>query len=126
MFTKSLEDFKSYNLGDILGDPEIGIAFKWITGKDSSVNNYGFNFILGHCIVNQGKTHPVNSGESAMVVFILSGIASFKSKSSKFQVKTGDIIYICRGEICYVQNIGDTKLEFISCSDNKLNRFDVN
>ena len=126
MFIKNLEDIKSHNLGDILGDPEIGIAFKWITGKDSGFNTYSFNFILGHCIVDQGKTHPLNNRKSAMVFFVLSGIASFKSKSSQLKVKAGDIIYTSQGEICSVQNIGDTKLEFIICNDRQSNQCDVN
>jgi len=119
MLVQRWQEIEEYDLGSILGKPELGIKVKKITNRDTIGKFHKYNFDIEHYILDSGKSHAIHNNQYAMITYIISGIASFTSEDLITEAKKGDVVFTGNRELQRINNISNEPLEILCCIDHK-------
>lgn len=118
MIIQRIQDIEEYNIGILLGKPDIGVRVRRFTDKKIGKNYFGSNYSLEYYTIEPGTSYPVPVKSCNRIYIMLLGNVLFEGETDKGLAKTGDIIYIKPGEISSVRNTGDEQAEILCCADN--------
>lgn len=118
MLAKRLQDIEEYDLGSILGRPDLGVKVKRISENliDGKLLKYNFN--IEHYVLDPGKSCNMAHSQHAMIIYIISGTASFNGEDKTMEAKKGDIVYLRHRELHHIDNTSKEPLEIFCCIDH--------
>ena len=118
MLVRRWRDVEEYDLGSILGKPELGIKVKRLShGEDG--DTCGRSFEMEYYLIEPGKLYPVHKSQCGMINFVLSGTAFFITDSTQVEARKGDLVYTEHGELQYISNHSNEQLEIVCCIDGQ-------
>ena len=120
MLVRRWGDVEEYDLGSILGKPELGVKVKRLSHREKASNSYNHCFDMEYYLIEPGKAYPVHRNQRGMVNFVLSGVASFVTETSQIKAQKGDVVYTGNGELQYISNNSSEQLEimcYIDCQN---------
>jgi mannose-6-phosphate isomerase-like protein (cupin superfamily) len=119
MLIKKWQDIEEYDIGCILGKPDLGVKVKRISGNLTDGKSIKFNFNVEHYILESGKSYNVTNNQHAMIVYVISGIASFNGENHSTEAYKGDIVYLGYRELHHIDNISKEPLEILCCINSQ-------
>jgi len=119
MLVQRWQDIEEYNLGSILGKPELGVKVKRITNNVIRGKLTKYNFDIEHYSVEPGKSYTMSHNKHAMVIYVMAGDALFSNEKIKMRVNNGDIVYIKHKELNQIDNTSSEPLEILCCIDRQ-------
>jgi hypothetical protein len=122
MLVQKIQDIEEYNIGFLLGEPDIGVRVKRFTNRKVGEDYFTSNFSLEYYSVEPGKAYPVPNQGSNMIYILQSGNVCFEGEVARVFAGAGEIVYARLGEISSVRNSGAKTAEILCCADTKTNR----
>jgi mannose-6-phosphate isomerase-like protein (cupin superfamily) len=119
MLVQRWQDIEEYDLGSILGKPELGVKVKRITSNSIGGRLFKYNFNIEHYILESGKSYHMANNQHTMIVYIISGFASFNGETQSMQAEKGDIVYLGHKELQHIDNTSKEPLEILCCVDRQ-------
>ena len=118
MLVQRWQDIEEYDLGSILGNPELGIKVKKVTNQKTAGNLNKYNFDIEYYTLESGKSYEIHDNRYARITYIISGIASFSGEKLNTKANRGDVVYTGHKELQQIKNISTEPLEILCCIDH--------
>jgi hypothetical protein len=122
MFVQKVQDIEEYNIGFLLGEPDMGVRVRRFTNRKIGEDYFTCNYSLEYLVVESGKSYPVSNRGSNTIYILQSGNVCFEGEVSKVFAGAGEIVYARLGEISSVRNSGAKTAEILCCADTKTER----
>ena len=119
MLVQRIQEMEEYNIGFLLGKPDIGVRVRRFTNRKIGADYFASNYSLEYYTVEPGKSYPVPNRGCDTIYIIQLGSVAFEGKSNKVFAKMGDIVYTRVGEITSVRNTGTELAEILYCADGQ-------
>jgi quercetin dioxygenase-like cupin family protein len=118
LLVRKWRELEEYDPGSILGKPELGIKIKRLSNREGG-NTYRHSFEMEYYLIEPGKSCPVHKSQCGMINFMLSGTASFITENMKVEARKGDLVYTEYGELQYISNNSNERVEIVCCIDGQ-------
>ncbi|MEA2063490.1 MAG: cupin domain-containing protein [Gemmatimonadota bacterium] len=103
-------DYKSVELESFDVEGARGAGIRWLIGKADGAGNFAMRMIE----IEPGGCSPYHSHGEEHEAFILRGRGEMRSKSERYQLAPGTVVFVpCEEEHQFVNLSDEEKLEFI-------------
>lgn len=115
MIAQKWHDVTEEDFGSLLDSSNLGIRLKKFAYTGLGDGSQKLAVTFKHYIIEPGKSYPVHSFKSRVVIFLMAGSVNLTNEQQVFELGTGDVVCLFPHESCLMTNVGSEKLKFICC-----------
>jgi quercetin dioxygenase-like cupin family protein len=117
LILRKFEDTNEQDVDALLGSLKLGIRNKWLIGKGTQDHTEGLSFALKYVVIEPGKLYPMHASTHTEAIFVMDGTGIIRNDKEEFEIRPGDVVLTCSGEMRSIKNLGKTELKTLSCID---------